>query len=78
MKIPFGNKITWCTVRKNSQGKKEVVTLTGLPGDMNYELYKDQPTETDDDAYIVYLLGSKKGSKPMLIGIHKDDLQFIN
>jgi predicted N-formylglutamate amidohydrolase len=75
MRFPFGNKIKFVTVRQDSFNKKGAELYIGLPADREYELLKNQPSDTDKDSHLVYLAGFKHGSKGLLIGIHKDDLK---
>jgi len=77
MKAPKNNNITWCTPRNRSTGKKEVETIVGLPASMDYELFHQQPEPNDIDAHIIYLIGTKHGSRPLTVAIHKDDLALL-
>jgi hypothetical protein len=65
MKFPFGNKIPFITAVEH-KGKKVPDVIIGIPGDQEWSFYKEHP----EQGYI-YLIGNKRGARPMLIVIAK-------
>ena len=71
MKFPFGNKIPFAVVVE-LKGEKRPDVIIGIPGDMEFEHYCNG--EKDDDK-LAFLIGTKKGSRPLLIAVHPSELR---
>jgi hypothetical protein len=71
MRFPFGNKIHWAVVVE-LKGKKKPDLLIGIPGDMEFEYYKDK---IFDDENLMFLVGRKRGSRPLLIAINPTSIE---
>jgi hypothetical protein len=74
MRFPFGNKFPW-TVVVELKGEKKVDILYGIPGDMEFESYKEG---SEDSTNLTFLVGRKPGSRPLLIAVHPTTLKEID
>jgi len=72
MRFPFGNKLPWSTVIEH-KGIKKPEVLYGIPGDMEFKPYKDGES---DDSQLTFLVGTKRGSRPLLIAVNPKTLEF--
>ena len=70
MKFPFGNNIPFAIVTE-LKGKRRPVVLFGIPGDMEFKPYCNGEK---DNEKLAFLIGTKKGSRPICIAVYPPEL----